>query len=168
MDADDRELVRSSYMAVRAVQAVIQAVALKTLGPSSNHAFTIDGKLLGDLGELVACLEFGLTPLPTGTKGADATTPDGDTVELKTTAQGLEVSVPSKGPVPTWFVAVSFDRATGDWEFAYHGTAAPVWVLASNDSGDPRAIALKRLAEVQESLEPDDVLRVADAATKRI
>jgi len=80
MDLVDENLVLTAYQVLLSGQRTVQAIARKSLGEASQHAFTIDGKLLGDLGELIACLEFGLEPLPTNTRGVDAKTRDGDLV----------------------------------------------------------------------------------------
>jgi hypothetical protein len=164
MEASDRELIRAAYLALRSGQEVIRAVAVRTLGSVSNHAFTIDGKLLGDLGELVACLEFGLTPAPTGTKGIDAHTINRESVEVKSTAGSREVYIPGNSAVPDYLVVVSFNPLSGDWSFIYYGTAVPIWPLAKHPVDSGRAVTLRTLAEVQATLRHDDVLQRVPSA----
>jgi hypothetical protein len=159
MQDSDRELIRAAYLVLRAGQDVIRAVAVRTLGPMSNHAFTIDGKLLGDLGELIACLEFGLKPAPTGTKGIDAHTIDGESVEVKSTAGSREVYIPGNSASPDYLVVVSFNPSNGDWNFVYYGTAAPIWPLAKHPVDTGRAVTLQTLADVQATLSHNDVLQ---------
>ncbi|MDD2765893.1 MAG: hypothetical protein PHE83_18170, partial [Opitutaceae bacterium] len=48
-------------------------------------AFTVDGKIIGDIGEMIAANVFGLEPLPANTKGHDLRTPDGRLVQVKAT-----------------------------------------------------------------------------------
>ena len=158
LDTEDEQLIRSAYLTLRAAQDVTRAVALKTLGPASNHAFTIDGKLLGDLGELVACIEFGLTPAPTGTKGIDAYTLDHETVEVKSTAGSRMVYIPGNGAEPDHLVVVSFDAVTGDWQFIYFGRASRVWQLAKHSISPGRQLSLSVLTTEQSRLEPHEVL----------
>ena len=49
--------------------------------------FTLDGKLLGDIGEAIAIQEFGLSKLPEGTKKHDCVTRDGKRVQVKATQE---------------------------------------------------------------------------------
>lgn len=166
MDDFDKELIRSAYLAIRATQEVIKAVASKTLGPKSNHAFTIDGKLLGDLGELVACLEFCLSPAPTGTKGIDAYTKTGKTVQVKATAGTTGVYIPGNSNSPDFLVVVRFDKITGEWGFVYFGEAAPVWDKSKHPVDSGKTATLKALALMQSQLEPDTVLSPAEASVR--
>lgn len=56
---------------------------LKTAFP--NRAFTIDGRLVGDVGEVIAALEYDLTLHEVSQPTHDATTPDGRNVQIKAT-----------------------------------------------------------------------------------
>ena len=47
--------------------------------------FTLDGKLIGDIGEAIALQDFGFTPLPAGTELHDFLAADGRRVQIKTT-----------------------------------------------------------------------------------
>jgi|ERR1035438_1991526 hypothetical protein len=47
--------------------------------------FTLDGKLIGDIGEAIAIADFGLTMLPGNSKDHDFRAPDGRLVQVKTT-----------------------------------------------------------------------------------
>ena len=158
MDVEDKELIRSAYLAIRATQEVIRAVASKTLGSASNHAFTIDGKLLGDLGELVACLEFGLNPAATGTKGIDAYTSHGQTVQVKATAGTTGVYIPGNTDPPDFLIVVRFDKFTGEWEFVYFGEATTVWNKSIHPVESGRTATLKALALMQSKLTPEALL----------
>lgn len=55
-------------------------------------SFTLDGKLVGDIGEAVAAELFGLTLRPGGGTGIDGHAPDGRSVQVKATGTG-------RGPV---------------------------------------------------------------------
>jgi len=57
--------------------------ALRALFP--ELPFTLDGRLVGDIGEAIALQEFGLTRLAEGTEGHDFLAPDGRLVQIKTT-----------------------------------------------------------------------------------
>jgi hypothetical protein len=157
MDSVDENLVLAAYQVLLSAQRTIQAIARKTLGATSQHAFTIDGKLLGDLGELIACLEFSLVPAPTNTPGIDATTSSGEAVEVKATA-GEAVWIPEVSGAPDepkHVVVVKFD-ASGHWEFPFHGELEALWsadkVIGNHKTGQ---FGLGRLAKIRE-LVPDE------------
>jgi hypothetical protein len=50
-------------------------------------AFTLDGKLIGDIGEAIAIADYGLIKLKEGSKLHDFKTADGRLVQVKTTQQ---------------------------------------------------------------------------------
>lgn len=52
-----------------------------------NLPFTLDGKLVGDIGEAIAIAEFGLTKLGEGAKLHDCRAPSGKLVQVKATQQ---------------------------------------------------------------------------------
>jgi hypothetical protein len=54
---------------------------LKALFP--GRKFTLDGHLVGSIGEVVAAYMFGLDLMPASTLGHDALAPDGRRVEIK-------------------------------------------------------------------------------------
>jgi hypothetical protein len=164
VDADNEQLIRSAYLAIRATQEVIKAVAMKTLGPSSNHAFTIDGKLLGDLGELVACLEFGLIPAPTGTKGVDAYTSTGQTVQVKATAGTSGVFIPGNSEAPDFLIVVRFDKDTGEWQFLYRGEAKSVWDKSTSPVDSGRTATFNTLAQLHSELSSNKLLVPIDSS----
>lgn len=57
--------------------------ALRKLFPGLS--FTLDGKLVGDIGEAIARHDFGLQQLPAGTPRHDFCSRDGRSVQVKTT-----------------------------------------------------------------------------------
>lgn len=56
----------------------------------SELPFTLDGRLIGDIGEAIAIADFGLEKLKEGTKLHDFKTSDGKLVQVKTTQQHEE------------------------------------------------------------------------------
>jgi hypothetical protein len=61
-----------------------------------KRRFTLDGHLIGSIGEVVAAYAFNLELLPTGTRGHDAKTSDGRLVQIKITGgkEGVVLSSP--------------------------------------------------------------------------
>jgi hypothetical protein len=75
---------RSTQSLVPIIKSLYQARSeLRKLFPELS--FTLDGKLIGDIGEAIALQDFGLTKLPEGTELHDFVTDDGRKVQVKTT-----------------------------------------------------------------------------------
>ncbi|AHG46449.1 hypothetical protein RLEG12_25845 [Rhizobium leguminosarum bv. trifolii CB782] len=82
-------------------------------------SFTLDGKLVGDIGEAVAAELFGLTLKPGGGTGIDGHAPDNRSVQVKATGTG-------RGPVfrkvdaradHLIFIEFDFERLEGEVVF---------------------------------------------------
>ena len=69
-----------------ALKLIFEAIErLKRAFP--NRAFTIDGRLVGDVGEVIAALEYDLVLHDVSQPTHDATTADGRNVQIKATFQ---------------------------------------------------------------------------------
>jgi hypothetical protein len=67
-----------------ALRLIFQGIQnLKSAFP--NRAFTIDGRLVGDVGEVIAALEYDVTLHDVSQPNHDATTSDGRNVQIKAT-----------------------------------------------------------------------------------
>ena len=141
------EVVKDFVTAHRRLRAYYQRTRLE---------FTLDGKLVGDLAEVIAVELFGLKLCERRTAGVDCVAQDGRSVQVKAT--GLS----SKGPAFTpgegradhlVFLRLDFDKATG--VIAYNGPEAPIRrLLRPNFTGTkrvPLAAVLALNASVAES-----------------
>lgn len=73
-----RNLVRDHYQEL-----------LRMQGGTAELKFTLDGNLVGDIGEALAALMFGVRLVDAkSTEGIDGIAPDGRTVQVKTTGTG--------------------------------------------------------------------------------
>jgi len=54
-----------------------------------NRAFTIDGRLVGDIGDIIAALEYDVVLHDVSQPDHDAVTPDGRSVQIKATFERL-------------------------------------------------------------------------------
>jgi hypothetical protein len=93
----------------------------------SGLSFTLDGKLVGDLAEVIAVELFGLRFPARRTPGVDAFAPDGRSVQIKATG------LPNAGPAFTpgegyadhlLFLRLDFKNASGT--ILYNGPEAPI------------------------------------------
>lgn len=80
--------------------------------------FTPDGRLVGDIGEVVASLAYGLTLNNGLTKHHDAVTDDGRKVQIKTTF-GTSLTFPVHH-VPDYYLGIRMNR-DGTFEEIYNG-----------------------------------------------
>lgn len=87
-----------------------------------GRRFTLDGHLIGSIGEVVAAEAFELNLLPNGTPEHDATTCDGRLVQIKAT-QRNRVALSS---CPEYLLVLRFNEA-GSWEVVYNGPGKPAW-----------------------------------------
>ncbi len=110
-----------------------------------SRRFTLDGHLLGSIGEAVAAYCYGLELCPASTKGHDAIASDGRRVQIKLTQRTA--------------VAISYQcehllvlRMTPEngFEEIYNGEGAPVWSIIGNkaEAGRQRSLSVTKLSEL--------------------
>lgn len=122
---------------------------------ATGLAFTLDGKLVGDLAEVIAADLFGLRLCVRRTPGVDGHAPDGRSVQVKAT--GLPLAGPAFTPGEGFadhliFLRLDFASATGT--VAYNGPEAPVRrLLPPNFTGTKRVRLNQMLAT--DALVPD-------------
>ncbi|UYO41952.1 hypothetical protein KQX62_11940 [Rhodopseudomonas palustris] len=81
-----------------------------------NRKFTIDGRLVGDIGEIIAAAEFDITLDEISRPGYDAKTRDGRDVQIKATFQN---SLTFRS-VPTLYLGMKLAR-DGTHEIVFNG-----------------------------------------------
>ena len=89
--------------------------------------FTLDGRLVGDIAEALALEHFGLRLPDKRTKGVDALTASGETVQVK--ASGLKDSGPAftlGTGIARYLLFISIDFSSGRATVLYNGLEAPV------------------------------------------
>lgn len=87
--------------------------------------FTLDGNLVGDLGEAVAAELFGLELRPRGTKGVDGIAPDGRTVQIKATGRGATFAFTHTDGPAEWLIGLAFNYEQETVEVVYNGPYGP-------------------------------------------
>lgn len=150
-------------MTFHMVQAVTDFVEahnrLKHHYEATGLDFTLDGKLLGDLGEVIAAELFGLTLCVRRTPGVDGHAVDGRSVQVKATG------LPTKGPAFTpgegiadhlIFLRLNFANATGT--VAYNGPEAPIRELLPVGFTGTKRVPLSKVLAADASVAPADRL----------
>ena len=115
----------------------------KALNKVAPHwDFTLDGNLVGDIGEALACHHFGLTPLEKGAKTHDAKTKDGKLVQIKTTQKDV-VGLGIEKQIFEHLIVVKLEE-DGSYGFIYNG---PGNIVLENTKSN--SISIKRLKNLQ-------------------
>ncbi|MFC0284762.1 DUF6998 domain-containing protein [Camelimonas abortus] len=83
--------------------------------------FTLDGNLVGDIGEAVACELFGLRILSGNGTGVDAQHPDGRTVQIKATGTGRGPVFRCVNPRADHLLFFEFDFEALSGEIVFNG-----------------------------------------------
>jgi hypothetical protein len=111
-----------------------------------ERKFTLDGHLVGSIGEVVAAYTFGLTLYPPGKETHDAEAENGRKVQIKLTGGIRGIALSSK---PDYLIVLQLR----DLKFSvvYNGPGAPVWERCGGNLDAPgqHPIGLRALRELQ-------------------
>lgn len=87
-----------------------------------GRKFTIDGHLVGSIGEVIVAEHYGLTLLPNSTKTHDAVSKETKYVQIKATqVKGIAIS-----SEPDYLITIKL-LPDGSWEEVYNGPGKLVW-----------------------------------------
>lgn len=128
---------------------------LETLYP--GRKFTIDGHLVGSIGEVIVAENYGLKLLPNSTETHDAVSPDGKYIQIKAT-QIKRIAISSK---PDYVLVIKM-HTDGFWEEIYNGPGSLVWNNAGKmQKNGQRPISLAKLRSLMDSVdEKDKIARI--------
>jgi hypothetical protein len=134
-------LVRSLYELVRQLESHFP-----------ERKFTLDGHLVGSIGEVLAAHQYGLELLPASAKGHDAIAPDKRQVQIKAT-QAKSVGLRSE---PEHLIVLKL-AADGTATEIYNGPGALPWHQAGKkQKNGQRPIGVSRLELLMARVEPAD------------
>ena len=116
-----------------------------------GRKFTVDGHLVGSIGEVLVAEHYGLALLPVGTETHDAVAKDGTLVQIKAT-QINRVALSSE---PQHLIVIKI-TPDGTWVEAYNGPGKPVWDNAGKiQKNGQRPISLSKLQGLMSSVEKE-------------
>ena len=111
-------------------------------------AFTLDGKLVGDIAEAMAAEAFDLVLCERRTPGVDAHTRDGRSGQVKATGKAKAGPAFTRGEgIAEHLLFLRIDFETGLAEVAYNGPEAPVRALLPTTWSGTTVIPLSRVRE---------------------
>lgn len=132
------ELVRRLYEVVGQLE-----------GAFPGRKFSLDGHLVGSIGEVIAADRYGLELLANSTEGHDARCPDGRLIQVKTT-QGKSVGLRSQ---PKHLIVLVL-RRDGTVEEAYNGPGHLAWEAAGPmQKNGQRRISISTLRSLKDQVE---------------
>ncbi len=123
--------------------------------------FTLDGHLVGSIGEVYAADRYGIELFPASSKAHDGTAPDGRLVQIKAT-QRTSVGINEK---PDFLIVLSINEK-GELDEVYNGPGEPVWSLFENKKRPKNGqyqISLAKLRKLNEEVSNED--RIPSAMT---
>lgn len=119
-----------------------------------GRKFTLDGHLVGSIGEVVAAYIFDLDLNPASTQGHDAKSADGRDVEIKLT-QGSGVAIRHE---PEHLIVLHRPKG-GPMRVVFNGPGSIAWSAAGTmQRNGQRPISLSRLSRLAEIVPADDRL----------
>ena len=115
-----------------------------------GRKFTIDGHLVGSIGEVLVSERYGLTLLPNSTQTHDGEAKDGRLVQIKAT-QTKRIAISSE---PDFLIAIQIQE-NGTWLEIYNGPGGLVWENAGKlQKNGQRPISVAKLKSLMKTV-PD-------------
>lgn len=117
-----------------------------------GRKFTVDGHLVGSIGEVIVAEHYGLTLLPNSTKTHDAYSKDKKFVQIKAT-QVKSISISSE---PDYIIVIKL-LSDGSWDEIYNGPGKFVWDNAGKmQKNGQRPISLSKLKKLSNTVDEKD------------
>ena len=121
--------------------------------------FTLDGNLIGDIGEAIASELFGLNLVSSNTAGFDALAVDGRKIQIKATGTG-------RGPAFRMtearadhliFLNLNFDLLYGN--VVYNGPEHKVISSLPEEWKNQRSVSMTKIRAIDDTLQPQERLK---------
>ncbi|MBR2836198.1 MAG: hypothetical protein IKE43_10905 [Coriobacteriales bacterium] len=119
-----------------------------------NRHFTLDGHLIGSIGEIYAAERYGIDLFISSTSIHDGTAPDGRLVQIKAT-QRNSVAISEN---PNYLIVLKINEI-GEISEIYNGPGNPVWELFKNrvkPKNGQYQVSLSRLRALNNDVHPED------------
>ena len=118
-----------------------------------GRKFTIDGHLVGSIGEVIVAEHYGLELLRNSTETHDAVSAKGKYIQIKAT-QINRIAISSE---PDYLIVIKL-FSDGTWEEVYNGPGTLVWENAGKmQKNGQRPISLSKLRRLMNSVDKKDV-----------
>ena len=125
-----------------------------------DRKFTLDGHLIGSIGEVLAAYYYDLLLLPSSAEKHDATAPDGRKVQVKATQGTKSIALRSE---PDYLIVLWIDDNTGDVREVNNGPGAIVWNACGKwASNGTRSITMSKLKKIAPQVSLEDKIDLAN------
>jgi len=124
--------------------------------------FTPDGRMVGDIGEVIAGFFYGVELHKNGHRNWDGTY-ESRSVQIKVTG-GIDTYLkepPEEGFLDGLLMVFEINRESGEYKIVYNGDIKRVWNALNNlkiDKTGAKMISLDRLRKLQESVHKKDII----------
>ena len=120
-----------------------------------GRKFTIDGHLVGGIGEVIVAENYGLELLPNSTETHDAEAKDGKLVQIKAT-QINRIAISSE---PDFIIVIQL-QSDGSWIEIYNGPGKYVWDNSGKmQKNGQRPISIHKLKNLMETVKDSDKIK---------
>ena len=117
-----------------------------------GRKFTIDGHLVGSIGEVIVAEHYGLELLRNSTETHDAVSTEGKYIQIKAT-QINRIAISSE---PDYLIVIKL-FSDGSWEEIYNGPGELIWDNAGKlQKNGQRPISLAKLKSLMSSVSAKD------------
>ena len=117
-----------------------------------GRKFSIDGHLLGSLGEVIAAEHYGVTLLPNSYEKHDAKDKQGRMVQIKAT-QINRIAISSE---PDYLIVIRI-APDGNWSEIYNGAGSRVWNNAGKmQKNGQRPVSIAKLKSLMMCVQDDE------------
>ncbi|MFL0690710.1 MAG: DUF6998 domain-containing protein [Agrobacterium tumefaciens] len=114
---------------------------------SAALEFTLDGNLIGDIGEAVAAEIFGLKLSPRNGTGIDGHAPDGRSVQVKATGTNRGPAFRMVDTRANHLLFLVFDLENLKGEVVYNGPEEPIIKLLPTEWVGQKTVSLSRIRQ---------------------
>lgn len=122
-----------------------------------GRRFTLDGHLVGSIGEILAAYHYGLELLPSSSERHDAVASDGHMVQIKATQGKGHIALRSE---PEHLIVLWINSESGEAREVYNGPGAPAWETCGKwASNGTRPISLAKLRKMAERVSEGQRIR---------
>ena len=119
-----------------------------------GRKFSIDGHLLGSIGEVITAERYGLTLLPNSYEKHDAKDMKGRLVQIKAT-QINKIAISSE---PDYLIVIQIS-SDGNWTEIYNGLGSRVWNNAGKiQKNGQRPISIAKLKLLMKCVQDDEII----------
>ena len=120
-----------------------------------GRKFTIDGHLVGSIGEVIVAENYGLELLPNSTETHDAEAKDGKLVQIKAT-QINRIAISSE---PDFIIVIQL-QSDGSWIEVYNGPGKYVWDNSGKmQKNGQRPISIHKLKNLMDTVKDSDKIK---------